>query len=394
MMISRHNKIFVAACVALVVASCGWVEIASAIPAFARKYGMSCTTCHSPYPRLKAYGEEFAGNGFVLKDKDVPRYFVEAGDQRLSLIRDLPLAVRLEGYIGYASAPEDRADFTSPYNLKLLSGGSLGRDVAYYFYFFFSERGEVAGIEDAFIMFNDVVSTEVDVVVGQFQVSDPLFKRELRLTYEDYQVYRARPALSSIGLTYDRGIMLSYGFPSGTDVVLEVLNGNGIGEADDNRLYDNDKYKTVLGRISQNIGEHLRVGAFGYFGKEGEGGQRSNDVWIAGPDASLEFDKLIVNAQYVERRDDNPSFESADIPEIETRGGFAELIWLPDGDRTNWYTVALYNKVESDDLTLSYESATAHIGYLLRTNIRLTAELVYDIEYEETKFLLGFVSAF
>ena len=47
------------------------------IPAFARKYNMSCKVCHSPFPKLKPYGEDFAGNGFVLKDKDpaisVPR---------------------------------------------------------------------------------------------------------------------------------------------------------------------------------------------------------------------------------------------------------------------------------------------------------------------------------
>ncbi|MDZ7763881.1 MAG: hypothetical protein U5K00_05575 [Melioribacteraceae bacterium] len=29
-----------------------------AIPAFARKYDMSCTTCHTPFPKLKAYGDE------------------------------------------------------------------------------------------------------------------------------------------------------------------------------------------------------------------------------------------------------------------------------------------------------------------------------------------------
>ena len=31
-----------------------------AIPAFARKYSMSCKTCHSPFPYLKPYGNEFA----------------------------------------------------------------------------------------------------------------------------------------------------------------------------------------------------------------------------------------------------------------------------------------------------------------------------------------------
>ena len=143
---------------------------AEAIPAFARKYKMSCTTCHAPVPRLKAYGDEFAGNGFVLKDQEATRYFVDTGDDQLNLIRDFPVAVRLEGFIKHQTVTDKEFDLTTPYNLKFLSGGSLTKNVAYYFYFFFSERGEVAGIEDAYIMFNDLFGQDFDVYLGQFQV--------------------------------------------------------------------------------------------------------------------------------------------------------------------------------------------------------------------------------
>lgn len=40
------------------------LEASSAIPAFARKYGASCSLCHAPFPRLTAFGERFAANGF------------------------------------------------------------------------------------------------------------------------------------------------------------------------------------------------------------------------------------------------------------------------------------------------------------------------------------------
>lgn len=70
-----------------------------AIPAFARKYNMICKTCHTQFSALKDFSDEFAGNGFILKDQDAPRYFVDTGDPDLSLIRDIPLAFRLEGYL-------------------------------------------------------------------------------------------------------------------------------------------------------------------------------------------------------------------------------------------------------------------------------------------------------
>src|SRR6056297_3994273 len=77
-------------------------EKSSAIPAFARKYRLSCKTCHSPaMPKLKPYGDTFAGNGFKLSDEEAPRYFVPAGDDKLSLIRNFPLAVRMDGFIRY-----------------------------------------------------------------------------------------------------------------------------------------------------------------------------------------------------------------------------------------------------------------------------------------------------
>ncbi|HVC08796.1 MAG TPA: hypothetical protein VNH15_02505, partial [Elusimicrobiota bacterium] len=38
---------------------------ADALPAFARKYHMSCEQCHYAFPILNAYGRQFKMNGFV-----------------------------------------------------------------------------------------------------------------------------------------------------------------------------------------------------------------------------------------------------------------------------------------------------------------------------------------
>jgi hypothetical protein len=43
---------------------------ASAIPSFARKYGTSCTTCHTVYPKLNPFGEAFRHNGFRFPGTD------------------------------------------------------------------------------------------------------------------------------------------------------------------------------------------------------------------------------------------------------------------------------------------------------------------------------------
>jgi hypothetical protein len=369
-----------------------------AIPAFARKYNMTCKTCHSPFPSLKAYGNDFAGNGFQLKDKDAPRYYVDTGDEELSLIRDLPLALRFEGYVTYNVQNSELSEFTAPWILKLLSGGAITKDVAYYFYFFFSERGDVAGVEDAFLMFNDLFSTELDFMIGQYQVSDPLFKRELRLTFDDYMIYIVRPGYSSINLTYDRGVMFNYGLEIGTNINVQVLNGTGIGGTSPFRTFDKDKYKNVFAAISQDIGENFRLGVSGYYGNElienpDTAFSVTNELWMAGVDASVAFGSLELNVQYVERRDKNP-YAFVESEELNSRGGFGELIFRPDGDDSKWYGVILYNNVFSDDKLVEWESAAFHLGYMLRRNIRLVGEYSYNIKDSFGRIGLGFITAF
>jgi len=372
-----------------------------AIPAFARKYNMSCKTCHSPFPYLKAYGNDFAGNGFQLKDKDAPRYYVDTGDEELSLIRDFPLAARLEGYVTYNQGNAERSDFYAPVLFKILTGGAITNDISYYVYYIL-ESGEVGKIEDAWFMFNNLFGSELDFTIGQFQVCDPLFKRELRLTRDDYYIYKVNPGASMVDLTYDRGIMLGYGFDSGTDVVLEVVNGSGIGEQFLSGTFDNDKYKNFFGRISQDAGEHFRIGAMGYWGKEEQESPTgppeivysTNELWMLGGDATINLDPLELNIQYVERNDDNPNFYYDEKVAIKTRGAFGELIFRPEGDESNWYAVGLFNWIESDQTDLNLKQLGIHFGYLLRRNIRLVAEYSQNFTNKYGTIGLGFVTAF
>lgn len=377
---------------------------AYSIPAFARQYRLSCQTCHAPFPRLKPYGDEFAGNGFTFTDKEAPRYYVETGDSELSLLREFPIGIRFDLSASHNTAKSAKADFGTPYNLKFLSGGTITKDIAYYFYFFFSERGEVAGVEDAYVMFNNMFGIDLDLYVGQFQISDPLFKRELRLTGEDYEIYRTRVGINKANLTYDRGLMLTLGLETGTDIILELLNGNGIGAADENRLFDNDNNKNVFGRVSQEVFENLRVGAFAYIGKQGLENanlKSTAEFQIFGPDATISVgDFAELNLQYVMRTDKNTIIDDASTSpskELKTQGAFAELLITPKGDESKQYGALLFNYIDSDLKELNKKSMTLHLGHALRRNLRFFAEYSYystELDGDYGKFNLGIVSGF
>jgi len=46
---------------------------AFAIPAFARKYGLPCSACHTAWPELNNFGQVFRDNGYqLMNDRDSP----------------------------------------------------------------------------------------------------------------------------------------------------------------------------------------------------------------------------------------------------------------------------------------------------------------------------------
>ena len=392
------------------------------IPAFARKYGISCQVCHGPVPRLTPAGEAFAANGFEFQVGEEPRDTVTTGDPLLRLQRSLPLAVRFDAYAQVLSNTKPgqvATDLQTPWVLKLLSGGQVADKVSYYMYFLLTERGEVAGVEDAYLQFTDLGGSGISIIAGQFQVSDPLFKRELRLSYEDYQPYRVRVGHASADLTYDRGVTALYSPWSGADLALEVVSGRGLNLASDNRQYDGDNGKSGLLRLSQDIGP-LRVGAFGYAGSERANGIH-NRIAVWGPDATLTLGSIgELNVQYVRRTDRDPFFGSC-APATPCPGGrtrpfrttvnsaFGNATWWPQGQAGRVFVHALYNWIDADAPVVSlrlgeqastpgflsrYETGTLGLHYLLRRNVRLIGEAGWDFQRDQGRLIAGTMVAF
>lgn len=392
------------------------------IPAFARKYGLSCVVCHAPAPRLTAAGEEFAGNGFEFQVGEEPRDTIATGDPLLRLLRTIPLAVRIDVYAQLLSnkqGAQASSDLQTPWVIKLLSGGQIADKVSYYTYFLLTERGEVAGLEDAYVQFTDLGGSGISLLVGQFQISDPMFKRELRLQYEDYQPYRVRVGEARADLTYDRGLMAVYSPWSGGDLAVEVVNGRGLNPASTARQYDSDNGKTGLLRFSQELGP-VRVGAFGYAGSERSAGVR-NRVTMWGPDATIALGaRTEVNVQYVRRHDDDPFYGSCTVAspcpggstrpfETTVNSAFAEATFSPQGPAGRLFFSALYNWVDADAPVVSlrlgeqatapgylsrYETGALGVHYMYRRNVRFMTEAGWDFQRDQFRLITGTTLAF
>lgn len=406
-----------------------------AMPVFARKYDLSCAACHSAFPRLNAFGEQFVANNLKLPNwkeaatKDV-------GDPLLALPDSVPLAIRAQAFVQsrHGTAIDEvsgetlanaSTDIQSPYLIKLLSSAPLSEHITYYFYGIFAEKGGNGEtlIEDAWFRHDDVFGSGTDMMLGQYQVSDLMFPRETRLTFQDFMAYRMA------GITYDRGIQFGRAFGP-LDVAIGAVNGNGVtsnfainspGYKRADRLFDNDNSKSIYGRVGMDIGP-VGLGVFGYSGKQRsvasgnaglDSGTRSTDKQVTGLDLSGDVDgKLYWFAQGLWNRWDG--FLDADpSKEYKWFGGFAGVDYVAD-DR--WVYSLLYNYADAGDLKNSdtvYEgidmrSLTLGASYYFMRNVKGVIEVNYDLLGKKEKtgtywtghlsqehyLLLGFDAAF
>ncbi len=163
---------------------------AEAIPAFARKYGTSCLTCHTVYPKLNPFGEAFRRNGYRFPGVDsdfVKQETVALGQEAnkktfpstvwpASIPISVPLSIGANGQafvIPTSTSTEGRnAQPGTVLDLHDLvaeghiwAGASLDDSITYWAELTFAGSADV---EHAQVLFNDLVGPKhaVNLIVG------------------------------------------------------------------------------------------------------------------------------------------------------------------------------------------------------------------------------------
>ena len=374
---------------------------ASAIPVFAREYKMSCATCHAAFPKLNEFGKSFQDSNYRLPNwKDDT---VVTGDDMLALTRTPPVAFRAQAYaqardaeavdVQTGETTEVDGDFQAPYLIKILSSAPLSDHISYYFYAIFAEKGGNGEtiVEDAWFSHDALFGSGVGMTLGQFQVSDLMFPRETRLTFQDFMAYRMA------GITYDRGVIFSTG-AGPLDLALGLVNGNGIeenitinspGYQRPDHMFDNDSSKSVFGRIGTDIGP-VSAGLFGFSGKQKnatgpagtDSGNRDTDKQIVGLDFNGKLGaKTYWFAQLLWNEWDG--FLSAS-QNYKWFGGFVGIDYIQS---PRWAHSLLYNYADAGDLEntdtvyegIAMETVTYTASYYFMRNVKGVIELNADL---------------
>ena len=160
------------------------MERAWAVPAFARKYKTACTTCHTIFPKLNPFGEQFRRNGYrfpgIDSDSTKAEPIALGTDEQKKAFPDAVWPAQLSpfpafafGFNGQAVFHPDRnssggaADNHAVLNADTLieeghlwAAGSIDDTITYYSELTFS-RSDGVDLETAAVFFNNVFFNQV-----------------------------------------------------------------------------------------------------------------------------------------------------------------------------------------------------------------------------------------
>ena len=434
----KKEHIVTAGIIAVLVLS--FVQDCYSIPAFARKYGTSCTTCHVAFPKLNSFGEAFRLNGFVIPEADED--FIKEEQMRLGAesykrvwpnaiwpttmpgIPPISLSVT-HGFV-YDKNGEVRTEFTAP-TVNILLAGSFGESISFYTGLHLFDNGKIGSLGRAYIKFNNLLydylpSTRLYFRIGQFLPDAVPFANHRNLSLNSFALNSYYPDLGggfqaghhggATGFNLENnqlGAELTGIIKSRFRFGVGLVNGNGPG-GEDNKAKDGyfrlaykfggmafdgstgDGSSAELSQTNNWKENSIRFGVFGYAGgADNQGTNGPNDLKFhrIGGDVSLKIGNLNLFGGYLQGRD--RVMRSEILTPLDYNLFFADSFlliypWLIGSVR--------YEQVNPEGID-SFARLVPHISILARANVRLLMESSFDTDnFNLTNFQYIFQYAF
>ncbi|HET7024436.1 MAG TPA: hypothetical protein VFI39_04460 [Gemmatimonadales bacterium] len=252
----------------------------AAIPAFARKYDLPCSACHTAWPELNAFGQRFKDRGYQLgNDRDNPIW--KDPSYWPSAFRTTP-GWRSERATNQITSTDSFATVTqSGFDIgeaDFLNLGTLYKDIS--FGFVPTGFGGDVTLETAYVRFDNLFNSSwVNLKVGKFELDNLLSEKRiltLSSTGGFYQGYHFLP----VGSTNDFGIgdnqigaeIMGHNENSYRRYSIAVLNENdgepGLAGANDAGGGKGMDFNVTASQAfdAGKLGVE-RIGVYGYFGQ-------------------------------------------------------------------------------------------------------------------------------
>lgn len=380
-----------------------------AIPAFARKYQVSCMQCHITILRRNEFGDAFRRNGYQWIDgiddtASVEKYIPLKGNAHETggIPGIFPVAVYGHQRIKFSSsgAKKDKAEFDA-HELELVTAGTLGKDISFLGEWIIWEHG-VSGddrLGELWLMFDNLYGRGLNIKMGKMAQTLSLYKENDRQTLNHY-----------ITNTYTVKDFETGGKRAGVEAngIIKDRFDYAIGIGDNNNNWNDENYKDFYYHIgwkpfgmtftghdphvdldNPSFSDFLIVtlAHYGYLGTESDfnasgGVNYTNRIKRFGFDATVEYRDITFLNSFVLGRDDNPTNanEKASSYTFFNEVNYRLKPWL-----------SLVYRYEHADNKLSGGGVqNKHIPallYLLRGNIRFSLEGLITDDHQDNESL-------
>jgi hypothetical protein len=265
----------------------------TAIPAFARKYGMPCSSCHEAWPKLSPFGQAFKDNGYQMgNDRDAP-IFQQAAYWPIAL-RITPNwhletanHVIVDGADGspnsaLANIKTNGFDYTG---MDMLTAGTLAKNISFLLVPSSDETGAFH-FESVNVRFSNLLNSSwFNIKVGKFELDNLLSEKRIMTLSANggfYQNYHFQPWMAPgqpsalyvsgigdnqlgvewMGHSKDDRTRISASLLSGTDGNPDFQSGVGGAAGRDYEAFFAASQAFEVGHLGLQ-----RVGGFAYLGR-------------------------------------------------------------------------------------------------------------------------------
>ncbi len=412
-----------------------FAERSSAIPAFARRYETSCTTCHVLPPKLNAFGVAFKNNGYripgddekFIKQPDVPlgapgwkKVWPKGGVWPGAIHDRIPLSASVELVTDVTPKEPVKVDFAFPEEFELTAGGTLGSRFSFLGELAFEFGGGETEVdfERGHLNMRLLETPLLNLRLGRMEIGAVPFSRfSHRLTDTDFIVSDFRSLPSGFRLrSRQQGFELwgARNGPGGGGLQYSLGLVNGSGSSNDNNsqkdFYASASYKfrgygvtgptgtlDTLKATENYIDNSVEVGAFGYVGRAGATPADEVRFNRVGFKVNAYFNRLNLFGAYVRGRDrvlaDGPGAPHVKSDSWFVQGDVVVLPWIVGTFR--------YDQAIGNPTFLHVKRLVPGVSMMIRANVILSAEApIYlgdnngllngDVEHNSGVFRLAF----
>ena len=343
-----------------------------AIPAFARKTNMACSTCHTAWPALNAFGRQYKEHGYRLGHLEAPNKTIT---KDLKWDENLPLSVMLVGR-PYDKKKNGKTLIRALHEVELMLAGPMGEKFSAFLEIEAEDENQVTtgiqlGVPASAFSYNRSEALNVQLSWGQNTIFDP---------YQSYTVHRrmTRSTNSVIGQSFggaDNGGSLAtsrqnislYGRPLANFFYGLSLSG-------DAKTPEGDDGNTVTVRLAYDVMPSLTIGALSVNGTcaAGVGSCTVNRKYTrTGIDLQSEVAGFIFNAVALAAKDDDATATAT----VKNNAFYVQALYTAkDGLRTTWAPLVRYDSYEKNGGAEKVNELTLGVNYYLTENVRSMIE--------------------